>query len=73
MEASIHPDVVDGDRDYGVLGLAFCGPELRASSVVVPPDTTTESDIERIIVQVRQLFLMKIVSLIEQNILLSPC
>lgn len=55
MEATIHPDVVDGEREYGITGLAFCGPELRASSVVVPPDVTTDTDIEQIIIQVRRL------------------
>lgn len=53
MEAVIHPDVIDGDREYGIMGLAFCGAELRASSVVVPGDVTTDSDIENIIIQVR--------------------
>ena len=50
---------MDGDRDYGITGLVFCGTEVRASSVVVPPDVTTDSDIERIIVQVRRLQILE--------------
>lgn len=53
MEAAIHPDVVDGDREYGITGLVFCGPRVKANSVIVPPDATSDSDIERILVQVR--------------------
>ena len=49
----MHPDVVDGEREYGFMGLAFGGHNLRASSVVIPPDVTSENDIEKIILQVK--------------------
>ena len=52
MEAVIHPDVIDGEREIGLMGLAFSGTELRASSVVIPPEVTTEADIEKIILKV---------------------
>lgn len=52
MEAVIHPDVIDGEREIGLMGLAFSGPEIVASSVVVPPEVTTEADIEKIILKV---------------------
>ena len=54
VEAVIHPNVVDGDRDYGFMGLLFGGADLLASSVVIPPDVTSVSDIEQIIIQVRR-------------------
>lgn len=54
VEAAVHPDVVDGDREYGITGLAFCGPNVIANSIIVPPDATTDSDIERVILQVRR-------------------
>ena len=54
VEAAIHPDVVDGDREYGITGLVFCGPKVIANSIIVPPDATTDSDIERAILQVRR-------------------
>lgn len=52
VEAVIHPDVVDWERDYGFMGLIFSGLDLRASSVVIPPEVTSESDMEKIIIQV---------------------
>lgn len=54
LEAVIHPDVIDGDREYGITGLAFCGADLSASSIVIPPDVTADSDIEKMIIQVRR-------------------
>ncbi|KAI9554314.1 hypothetical protein GHT06_019586 [Daphnia sinensis] len=54
VEAAIHPDVVDGDREYGITGLVFCGPRVKANSVIVPPDATSDSDIERILVQLKE-------------------
>lgn len=54
LQAVIHPNVVDGDRECGFMGLVFGGADLFASSVVIPPDTTSVSDIEKIIIQVRR-------------------
>ena len=53
MEAVIHPDVPDFSRDHGILGLVFCGSEVRSNSVLIPYDVTGDTDIERLILQVR--------------------
>lgn len=53
MEAAIHPDVVDGEREYGITGLVFCGSKVKANSVIVQRDDTTDADVEKILIQVR--------------------
>ena len=41
-------------ESMALAGLVFYGPKVITNSVVVPPGDTTDSEIERIILQVRR-------------------
>lgn len=72
VEAIVHPNIPDRQRNSGIMGLAFCGAAIKASSVVIPHEVTDPEDVERIICEVT--FVSKtwyVVSSIIQLILIS--
>lgn len=54
VEAIVHPDIPDRQRHSGIMGLAFCGEAVKASSAVIPQDVTNPEDVEKIILEMKQ-------------------
>ena len=52
VEAIVHPEIPDRQRHIGIMGLAFCGASIKASSIVIPQEVTNSEDVEKIIAQV---------------------
>ena len=73
VEAIIHPDIPDRERSSGIMGLAFCGPLIRASSIVIPQDVTDVDDVEKLIIQVinRTCSILRIFRLIKKLFLFA--
>merc|ERR1712071_432029 len=54
VEAIVHPDIPDRQRQSGIMGLAFCGAGIKASSIVIPQEVNNPDEVEKIIMKLKQ-------------------
>ena len=58
VEAIVHPDIPDRQRHSGIMGLAFCGAGIKASSIVIPQEVNNPDEVEKIIMKVKLLLVL---------------